>query len=502
MTPQYIPNWLNGQETQPSTNAWLDKFDPHTGNILCQLADSSADDVKNAVAIANSAFATWAEFTPIKRGQVLADVITAMKRRADELAECIALETGKPPQDAKGEVGGAILQAEYWAGEGMRLYGRSLTSGTPGKYSYTVRQPRGVAGLIVPANTPIANIAWKTFPALICGNTVVLKAAEDSPRIALLFAKLAKEAGLPDGVFNVIQGRGQSAGAALVEDSRVAVISFTGSTGVGRWIAEVCGRRLARVSLELGGKNPFVVCDDADIDQAVHWAALSAFSNAGQRCAAGSRILVFKSIYNEFRDKLVAKAGSLKLGTAAGCDLGPVINQRQQQRILEAIERAKAEGGRVICGGATPINPDLANGYYIKPTVIEGLPQAAELSCREIFGPVVNLYTVANIHEALALANATEYGLSAAIQTRSIDRAMWFAHRVKAGVANVNLGTFGSEPHMPFGGFGASGNGTREPGVEALDVYSELKNISFLIREGEMNNSRKQSRMSETGEPE
>jgi acyl-CoA reductase-like NAD-dependent aldehyde dehydrogenase len=481
-TLQQIPNWINGLEVQSKISAWLDKYNPHTGTVLCQLADSSAGDVHDAVAAANSAFDAWAELTPVKRGQILADIVTFMKRRAEELADCIALETGKPPHDAKGEVGGAIQQAEYWAGEGMRLYGRSLTSGTTGKYSYTVRQPRGVAGLIVPANTPIANIAWKTFPALICGNTVVMKAAEDSPRIALMFAQLTKEAGLPDGVFNVIQGRGRSAGSALIEDSGVSVISFTGSTGVGRWIAEVGGRRLARVSLELGGKNPFVVCDDADIDQAVHWAALSAFSNAGQRCAAGSRILVFKSIYIEFRDKLVAKATSLKLGTVAGCDLGPVINQRQHHNILAAIKQAKADGGTVLCGGAAPTNPELANGYYIQPTVIEGLERTAELSCKEIFGPVVTLHPVDDLVDALALANGTDYGLTAAIHTRNVDRAMWFAQRVKAGVANINLGTFGSEPHMPFGGFGASGNGTREPGIEALDVYSELKNISFLTR--------------------
>ncbi|MDO8989274.1 MAG: aldehyde dehydrogenase family protein [Sideroxyarcus sp.] len=477
-----IPNWINGQEALPESDAWLEKFNPHTGELLYHVADSSVADTQRVIAAAGNAFPAWSEITPVKRGQILTEIVAAMKQRAEELADCIAIETGKPPQDAKGEVGGAILQAEYFAGEGMRLYGRSLTSGTPGKYSHTVRQPRGIAGLIVPANTPIANIAWKTFPALICGNTVVMKAAEDSPGIANLFAKITKEAGLPDGVFNVVQGRGQVAGAALVEDTRVAVISFTGSTGVGRWIAEVAGKRLARISLELGGKNPFVVCDDADLDQAVHWAALSAFSNAGQRCAAGSRILVFNSVFDEFRDKLVAKARSLKLGVSAGCDLGPVINKRQQNSILAAIATARAEGGRILCGGAAPTERELANGYYIQPTVIEGLQPSAELSCKEIFGPVATLHPVEDMATALKLANATEYGLTAAIHTRSVDRAMWFAQRVRAGVANINLGTFGSEPHMPFGGFGASGNGTREPGAEALDVYSELKNISFLTR--------------------
>jgi aldehyde dehydrogenase (NAD+) len=309
-----------------------------------------------------------------------------------------------------------------------------------------------------------------------------MKAAEDSPRIAQLFARLTKEAGLPDGVFNVIQGRGQTAGGALVEDRRVAVISFTGSTEVGRRIAEVCGRRLGRVSLELGGKNPFVVCDDADLAEAVKWASLSAFSNAGQRCAAGSRILVFRDQYDRFRDELIAKTNALKLGISAGCDLGPVINKRQQQNILAFIERAKSDGGVVLCGGEAPMDLELKNGYYVLPTVIEGLKPSAEMSSKELFGPVVTIHPVTNIQEALALANSSEYGLTAAIHTRNVDRAMWFAQNVNAGTANVNLGTFGSEPHMPFGGFGSSGNGTREPGVEALDVYSEIKNISFLTR--------------------
>ena len=281
---------------------------------------------------------------------------------------------------------------------------------------------------------------------------------------------------------SVIQGRGTPAGTALVEDPRVSVISFTGSTAVGRWIAEVAGRRLARVSLELGGKNPLIVCDDADIDQAVHWATLSAFSNAGQRCAAGSRIIVFKNVYERFRDALVAKANGLKLGVDAGCDLGPVINKRQHQSILGALDQTENEGGTLLCGGSAPTAPDVAAGYYIQPTIIDGLAPDAALSRKELFGPVTMLYPVENLQQALDLANNTEYGLTAAIHTRNVDRAMWFAQRVRAGVVNINIGTFGSEPHMPFGGFGASGNGTREPGIEALDIYSETKNISFLTR--------------------
>ena len=478
-----IPNWTEGQETIPEGEAWIDKFDPHTGRLLFKVADSQSHDVSRAIASAHAAFSEWAELPPVKRGQILSQMVMLMKERANELAECIALETGKPPKDAQGEVAGATLQAEFFAGEGMRLYGRTLTSGMPGKQSFTVRKPHGVAGLIVPANTPIANIAWKTFPALICGNTVVMKASEDAPNIALLFARLSKDAGLPDGVFNVIQGKGHPAGASLVEDPRVAVLSFTGSTTVGKWIAEKAGTRLARVSLELGGKNPFVVCNDADLEAAVHWASLSAFSNAGQRCAAGSRILVFKDIYDRFREKFVAKANGLKMGVSENCDLGPVMKHSQQQDILDSIQRARDEGGSVLCGGDKPTEAELVNGYYVCPTIVDALSSTSELSTKEIFGPVATMHPVEGMSEALKLANALEYGLSAAIHTSNIDTAMWFAQRVKAGVANINIGTFGSEPHMPFGGFGSSGNGTREPGVEALDVYSELKNISIYSKE-------------------
>jgi aldehyde dehydrogenase (NAD+) len=288
-------------------------------------------------------------------------------------------------------------------------------------------------------------------------------------------------------VLNVLQGRGESAGAALVEHPEVAVISFTGSTSAGRRIAEVAGRRLARVSLELGGVNPFVVCDDADLDKAVHWASLSAFSNAGQRCASGSRILVHESVYEPFRTALVDKAKNLSLGIHEGADLGPVINARQQTATLQAVELGEQKGLRRLCGGSRPDHQRLKNGYYVQPTLLEQPAAAAgRMADEEIFGPIAILQPVRDLHEALHEANNSRYGLTAAIHTKSVDRAMWFGHRVKAGVANVNLGTYGSEPHMPFGGYGLSGNGTREPGVEALDVYSELKNLSWLVRDDQI----------------
>jgi len=480
---QLIPNWINGEKLPASSKENFSKVNPHTGDIESHFSASTVEDVHKAITVAESTFDSWSKVTPVARGNILGAWVRVLREHQNELAEIVARETGKPPQDALGEVGAAIAQGEFFAGEGMRLYGRSLTSGMPGKYSHTVRQARGVVGLIVPANTPIANISWKVFPALICGNTVVLKASEDAPEIALRMAQLAKQAGIPDGVLNVIQGAGDPAGKTLVEDNRVAVISFTGSTEVGRWIAKAAGSRLARVSLELGGKNPFVVCDDADLDAAVHWASLSAFSNAGQRCASGSRILVFDNIYDEFVSRLVEKAKSLKLGIDKDCDLGPVINARQHSNILAAIDRAGESGGKVLCGGSAPTSNNLKSGFYVQPTIIADLPYDAELCSLEIFGPVVTVQRVKDSEHALQVANSTEYGLTAAVHTSNVDRAMWFAQQIRAGTVNINIGTYGSEAHMPFGGFGSSGNGTREPGVEALDIYSELKNIAFLVRD-------------------
>jgi acyl-CoA reductase-like NAD-dependent aldehyde dehydrogenase len=477
-----IENWIDGARRAATGGVSFEKLNPHNGEVLYKVASSDYNDVGSAIASGIRAFSSWSEMTSIRRGQILSDIVLSMRENADELARLAALETGKSMADAKGDVGAAIAQGEYFASEGTRFFGRTLNSGMVNKYSHTVRQPHGVCGLIVPANTPTANIAWKIFPALICGNTAVLKASEDAPQLAFRIAELASKAGLPEGVLNVVQGRGDTAGTALVSDPRVPLISFTGSTNVGRSIAEVCGRRLARVSVELGGKNPFIVCDDADLTNAVHWAALSAFSNAGQRCAAGSRLLVAESIYDRFVEMLVAKASSFKLGVADGCDIGPVVSRRQHENILRSVDDACQSGGTLLVGGTTPSDPGLSRGFYITPALIADLDLTARLPHTEIFGPVATLHRFKDISEALALANGTDFGLTAAIHTRNVDRAMWLAQRVRAGSVNINIGTFGSEPHMPFGGFGASGNGTREPGIEALDVYSELKTISMLVR--------------------
>lgn len=475
--PGQIPNWLGGREQPAASGGWFEKLNPADGVLLCQAARSRAEDVRQAITIAKQAQPAWAAIPPVKRGEVLHAVAMGLQAQRERVARIVAMETGKSVKSALGETDAAVAQGVFMAGEGQRLYGRTTTSAVPNKSAMTIREPLGVAGLIVPANTPIANIAWKVFPALICGNAAVLKAAEDAPGTAWIFGQIAQAAGLPAGVLNIVHGFGEEAGAPLVADPRVAVISFTGSTEVGRQIAAVAGERLAKVSLELGGKNPLIVCDDADLEQAVKWAILSAFSNAGQRCASASRLIVFDAIYERFRSQLIKEIQRLRVGPGDDDDFGPVINERQLERVLAAVQRAKERGAVILTGGQRLTGPEHRRGFYLAPTVIEGASQHDELSTTELFGPVTCLYRVKDFTEALDLANDSPYGLTACIHTRQFDRAMAFVHRIQAGVAVVNAGTHGSEPHMPFGGVKQSGNGAREPGPEALDVYSSLKDV-------------------------
>jgi len=475
--PEAIPNWINGEECAVKSGETFDKLSPDTGQKLYQVARSDEQDVENAVQAAKRSQAAWVECTPVQRGDILHDIAQAMRKHQKEIAGIVAMETGMSFNAALGETGGAIAQGEFMAGEGRRFYGRTTTSAIKNKYAMTVRQPLGVAGLIIAANTPIANVAWKVFPALICGNSAVLKAAEDTPLTAWYFGKIAHESGLPAGVLNIIQGYGEEAGAPLVANSGVDVVSFTGSAAVGRQIASIAAKRLAKVSLELGGKNPLIVCDDADLENAAKWVLLSAFSNAGQRCASGSRIIIFDTIYDQFRDILVQRTEQLKIGSTENDDFGPVINQKQLDNMLAVVDRAKESGAVILTGGRRLTDDAHRNGFYMAPTIIEQVGSHAEISVTELFGPITCLYRVKNFAEALHLANDSPYGLTACIHTRSIHRATEFTQKIQAGVAVVNAGTYGSEPHMPFGGLRQSGNGSREPGTEALDVYSDLKDI-------------------------
>lgn len=479
--PASIPNWINGEQRGAISGEVVEKCSPHSGEVICTLARSAQADVEAAIGAAKAAQFDWSETPPVQRGHLLHQVCNLMEANQAEIARVVANETGKAFKEALGETGGAIALGRFYAGEGQRLYGRTTTSGQPDKYSMTVRQPCGVAGLVVAANTPIANVAWKTFPALICGNAAVLKVPEDAPGVGWIFAKMFHDAGLPKGVLNVIQGLGQEAGSPIVESPEVDVVSFTGSTAVGRWIAEVAGKRLAKISLELGGKNPLVVCDDSDLENAVNWVCLSAYSNAGQRCAAGSRIIVFDAVYEKFRDMLVQATAQQRVGPTDDDDLGPVINERQLNSMLASIEGAVADGAKVLAGGHRLTDEAHSNGYYMAPTVIDGIAPEQDISTCELFGPIAQLYRVADYDEALAMANASPYGLTASIHTQSWDRAWHFTQKVRSGVAVVNAGTYGSEPHMPFGGLKASGNGSREPGTEALDIYTELKDIYLTV---------------------
>src|SRR5262245_34259842 len=475
--PAVVPNLVGGADAPAADGGTFAKIDPATGRELCRVARSTAADVRLAVERATRAQPAWAALTVVKRGDILRQIALLMRERREVIADLVARETGKSKKDALGETDAAIEMGFFVAGEGRRFYAQTTTSAVPNKAAMVVRQPLGVAGLIIAANTPIANVAWKAFPALLCGNAAILKAAEDTPLSAWAFGVLAREAGVPDGVYTTLHGFGEEAGAPLVEHPDVAVVSFTGSREVGRWIAETAGRRLAKTCLELGGKNPLIGCDDADLQNAVTWTLGSAFSNAGQRCAAGRRIVGSDAWCERFPWMLVSGAHRLEVATADTDDVGPVINEQQMTNMLAAVDRAKAAGACVLTGGHRLSGESYGDGYFVAPTIIEKVGAADEITRTELFGPITCLYRVRSFDEAIALANDSPFGLTASIHTQNLNRAMTFLSRIQSGVAVVNGGTYGSEPHLPFGGLRQSGNGWREAGTQALDVYSDLKTI-------------------------
>ena len=474
--PDVLTSLIGGQDITPDAADLIDKHAPHDGGVLWRIAAADAGRVADAVHAARDAQGDWAGTAAPARGDLLHALADALDHHLGLMTDVVARETGKSPAEARGEVLGAISLGRYFAGEGLRLFGRTTTSHVATKLVATVREPVGVAALLGAANTPAANVAWKLFPALIAGNTVIVKATETAPATTWLFGVLARAVGLPDGVVNILQG-GRETGRALVADRGVDVVSFTGSTLAGRDIARVCADRLCRVSLELGGKNPMVVCDDADVDLAVRWAVLSAFSNAGQRCASGSRLIVTDGVYDRFLEAFLARAASLRLGPTDDDDLGAVITETSLERILGAVALAVEGGQQLLVGGRRLEDDAHRTGYYVAPTVLGMTDSSHPLTDEELFGPVAQVYRARDYAHALALANASRYGLTAAIHTRDYATAMHFVRNVSSGVAVVNGGTFGSEPHMPFGGRRDSGNGTREPGPEALDVYTSLKTM-------------------------
>jgi aldehyde dehydrogenase (NAD+) len=470
-----IRNLIAGQEQDPDSGAWLEKRRPADGESLFEVARSGASDAATAIAAARDAQPSWASRTAVERGDLVRAIAELLRERREEASAIVAEEAGKSLAQARGETDAAIEMGLFIAGEGRRSYGRTTTASMPHRTVYTSRGPVGVAALIVSFNTPLPNVAWKAFPSIFCGNASVLKPSEETPASALFFATLALDAGLPPGVLNVLQGLGPEVGQPLVE-SPVDLVSFTGSAATGRVIAERTGARLTKTCLELGGKNALVVCDDADVDVAVRWTLASAFSNAGQRCAAASRIVVLDGIYDTFRERVEAATQALTVGTRDEDFLGPVISERSRERILGAVAAAREAGAVLVCGG----EPVGESGFGVAPTLLENVAADALVSREELFGPVAVLYRVADLDEAIELVEDSPYGLTAAIHTASVHRAMTFAERVSAGVVVVNAGTHGSEPHMGFGGVKASGTGWKEAGVEALDVYSETRYVNIV----------------------
>jgi alpha-ketoglutaric semialdehyde dehydrogenase len=477
MYPNHILHWIDDAEVASASGATFEKRSPIDDRVVATVTRGSAADAARAVDVAAAAADAWGRVPAPRRGEILGRAATLLRAHERELGEIVQTETGKPWKNAVAEVGSSADLAVFMEGEGSRFYGKTMTSPIPNRAVRTERAPIGVCAAIMPFNSPLAGVAWKVFPALLCGNAVVAKSHELTPYTAVAFGRLLQEAGLPRGVYSVVQGFGPEVGMPLIEDARVGLVSFTGSVPTGKRIQQAVSARpvLAKVCLELGGKNPLVVCDDADLTLAAEHAVASAFIDAGQRCAAGSRLIVFDAVYDAFRDALVARTAKVNVGSGAQDDCGPVVTAQSLDRLLKTVDAAVARGARVLTGGHAVAS--LAPGYYMAPTILEGVAHDDEISQQELFGPITCLYRAAGFDEALRLANATSFGLTGAIHTSNTHRIEEFITRYRAGLVSINGPTYGAGPHMPFGGVKNSGNGFREPGTESLDVYCEWKTV-------------------------
>jgi alpha-ketoglutaric semialdehyde dehydrogenase len=443
--------------------------------VVGRFAASDEYDVEDAVGAAYAAQPGWAATSAPARGRFLALAARALEARLERVAQDMTQEMGKPIREARGEVARGVAILDFFAGEGQRPLGELYQQAATGNPVYTVRRPVGVTALITPWNFPVAIPIWKAAPALVYGNAVVLKLALDAPRTGLHIAECFAEAGLPAGVLNVLTGPGPTAGAALVRDHHVAAVSFTGSVAVGTSLRDEVVRRGARVQLELGGHNPLIVSADAKLDGAVEAAYAGAFWSAGQKCTATRRIYVQDGVYDEFRDRLLARIASGRVGdpTDPATEVGPLVNERQFDDVLAAIERGRSEGGTVIAGGER-LDRD---GYFIAPTVFEGVGDESYLSCEEVFGPVTALYRFSDLEEALERANDVRFGLAASIYTQDVTSVQHFLSKMRAGILHVNSQTAGAEAHVPFGGTKGSGYGPHEQGRAAIEFYTDLVTV-------------------------
>ncbi|MFN3597485.1 MAG: aldehyde dehydrogenase family protein [Rubricoccaceae bacterium] len=447
-------------------------------DVVGRFPASAEADVDAAVRAARAAFDAWRLTPAPKRGDYLRRIGDVLTERKDDLARAMTREMGKPFFETKGDVQEAIDTAYYAATEGRRLFGHTVPSEMNDKFNMTVRRPIGVCGLITAWNFPVAVPTWKMFPAILAGNTVVFKPSEEAPHAGMLLVEALREAGLPDGVVNLIQGGGAT-GAALVAHPDVAVISFTGSTETGTRIGEVCGRMHKRFSAEMGGKNPLIVMEDADLDLAVEGLLWGAFGTTGQRCTATSRLIVHADVHDAVVEKLRARAAQLRLGYGNddATEMGPLINEAALEKVTRYIAVAREEGATVALGGARATGEGLDEGCFFQPTILTDVTPGMRVAQEEIFGPVLSVIKVQDFDEAIRVANGVRYGLSSAVYTRDVARAFRAMRDLDAGITYVNGPTIGAEAHMPFGGVKATGNGHREGGWEVFDFYTETKTI-------------------------
>lgn len=486
-------NWIGGEQRYASGDAAFTRYNPGNLDDLVSVAPRSRrEEVFEACERARAVQPVWARTPAPRRAAVLTRLAQLLLVAKEDLARFVSREIGKPIREARGSVQEAIDTAQFFMSEGRRLYGQTVPSELPNKELFTYRRPVGVVAAITAGNFPIAVPSWKLIPAILCGNTVVWKPSDDAPGTAALFAELWHRAGLPPGVLNVVHGGGADGAGQFIIDAvdagLIDKVSFTGSTAVGRKIGEVCGRNLQIPSLELGGKNPLVVLADADLELAVEGALWASFGTAGQRCTSCGNIIVDKRVLPTFREQLAQRARALKIGDALDeqTDYGPFINDRFLQSWIE--QRAMGledgaelllDGKRIVPGDEPPsFRGDAARGLYATPRIFERVTMNMRIAQEECFGPTVNLVEVDGLDEAIAAANATRYGLSSAIYTRDARAMLLFKERISAGMTSINNSTTGAEAHLPFGGNGFSGNGTRESGIWVLDAYTRWQSVN------------------------
>ncbi|HEV2884537.1 MAG TPA: aldehyde dehydrogenase family protein [Pyrinomonadaceae bacterium] len=474
-------NYIGGKWVPSESGEVLENLNPaNTEDVIGRFPLSSAVDVNAAVNAAREAFDGWRKTPAPRRAEMLFRLGEILIRNKDRFTADMTREMGKVLKEAGGDVQEAIDCTYYTAGEGRRLHGFTTPAEMPDKFAMCVRQPVGVCGLISPWNFPMAIPSWKLIPALVCGNTVVMKPAEDTPLSTYNLVQACEEAGIPPGVVNLVTGYGETVGAAITNHPVLRLISFTGSTETGRVVASACADRNAICSLEMGGKNVIIVMDDADIDLAIEGAIWGAFGTSGQRCTASSRLVVHKKVYKQFCRKLVDQAKSLRVGDGAHprTDVGPVINDDAVRKILGYIDIGQEEDGAMLaCGGKRLTKGDYARGYFIEPTVFTDVAPDMRIAQEEIFGPVTAVIPTKSLDEAIRIANGVRYGLSAAIYTSDVNRAFHAMNEMYTGIFYVNASTIGAEVHLPFGGTKGTGNGHREAGTQVLDIFSEWKSI-------------------------